>query len=135
MEDLNHLADQLSQHHELITVHSLVEILKTGAIVIARDTSPPQAGQRQGRIVGMATLIVVTKMSSRLGLIEDVVVDEQFRGKGIARELMERLIALAKVGHLSYLDLTSHSSRVAAHALYKKLGFELRDTSKFRLKL
>lgn len=86
-------------------------------------------------IYGMAILIRVEKLSRRIGLVEDVVVDESRRGQGLGRLLMEALIQRASELGLTSLKLTSRPTREAAHALYQKLGFERYDTDHFRLNL
>ena len=42
-------------------------------------------------IIGMATLIALATPSGLYGMIEDVVVDERVRGRGVGRALVERL--------------------------------------------
>ncbi len=58
------------------------------------------------------------------GLIEDVFVDESFRGKGYATELLKELIEEAKKLGCYKLIATSRRSRQYVHKLYRKLGFE-----------
>lgn len=86
-------------------------------------------------IVGMAMLIVTNRFSATVARVEEVVVDENHRGMGVARAIMESLIACAKELDVQRLELTSNASRAPAHALYRSLGFEVRDTTVFRLEL
>ena len=87
------------------------------------------------KIIGMATLLIIQMLSGPCADVEDVVVDETYRGQGCGTMLMEKLIARARIRKCDSIDLTSRPSRIAAHALYIKLGFVIRDTSVFRLKL
>lgn len=89
----------------------------------------------QKKIIAVATLYELHQMGKKSGYVEDVVVDEAYRGQGLGALLMRALIATAKKKKLSHLNLTSRSSRVAANKLYQKLGFEKRDTNVYRLKL
>ncbi len=87
------------------------------------------------KIIGVATLYELHQMGKKSGYVEDVVVDEAYRGQGLGMLLMRALIVAAKKKKLSHLNLTSRPSRVAANKLYQKLGFEKRDTNVYRLKL
>jgi ribosomal protein S18 acetylase RimI-like enzyme len=66
------------------------------------------------------------------GWIEDVVVDEAARGRGAGEALVQASLKLASQRGAKTLDLTSRPSRVAAHRLYEKSGFHVRDTSVYR---
>jgi len=81
----------------------------------------------------MGTMYIVRTLSASKACIEDVVVDEQSRGKGVGKFITQKLIELAKQQNVRYIDLTSKPERVAANELYKKLGFELRHTNAHRL--
>lgn len=85
-----------------------------------------------GRIVGMATFVRVPLPSGVRGHVEDVVVDESMRGKGIARLLLHRMTVLAKERDLRTLDLTSRPGRESALRLYESMGFVRRDTNVLR---
>ena len=55
-----------------------------------------------------------------------------FRNQHIATRLFEEVFSICKKEGVSYLELTSNPSRVAAHHLYHKLGFQVRKTTVFR---
>ena len=86
-----------------------------------------------GRIVGMATLVSLPLVTGRRGIVEDVVVDQEVRGRGVARLLLEAIVGEASRRRLDTLDLTSRPSRVSALRLYESLGFERRETNVLRL--
>lgn len=88
-----------------------------------------------GKIIGMATLISYRIPQNMRGYVEDVVVDESMRGKGVGKKLMNHIIEKARDLGVRYLNLTSRPSREAAQKLYESLGFEKRDTNVFRLPL
>ena len=87
------------------------------------------------RIIGMASLYMMNKLSKRTGEVEDVVVDNAYRGQGLGEKLMQTVIDTARAEHLKTLHLTSRPERVAGNKLYQKLGFELKQTNPYRLKL
>jgi len=89
----------------------------------------------ENKLVGIASIYIMHKATRTLGFVEDVVVDEGYRGKGIATELMNGLIAAARERGVSQCNLTSHPSRVEANKLYQKLGFRIKETNVYRLAL
>ena len=88
------------------------------------------------RIVGCATLCVYDSPTGRKASVEDVVVSSAYRGQGIGRALLQRIIDFAG-SKLSPIDLhlTSNPSRAEANALYQALGFELRETNVYKMSL
>ncbi|WP_311245539.1 GNAT family N-acetyltransferase [Microbacterium sp. WCS2018Hpa-23] len=88
--------------------------------------------RESGRIVGMATLAMAPLITGWHGSIEDVVVDQSTRGRGIARLLLEAIIDESERRGLSKLDLTSRPSRESALRLYESVGFLRRDTNVLR---
>ncbi|HUX94776.1 MAG TPA: GNAT family N-acetyltransferase [Bacteroidales bacterium] len=89
----------------------------------------------EGEIAGMLTAVVYFIPTGTKFWIEDVVVDETFRGKGIGKALMIRAMEFAKIIGAGSVDLTSRPSRIAANKLYVDLGFELRETNVYRYSL
>jgi ribosomal protein S18 acetylase RimI-like enzyme len=83
-------------------------------------------------VVGMLTLVVVRLPSARVAHIEDVVVDERSRGRGIGSRLIQAALALAAEAGAQHVDLTSRPTRVEANRLYTSLGFEARETNVYR---
>ena len=95
-------------------------------LVIAREH---QAG---GRIIGMlsyATYRIPTGLNFR---IEDVVVEQAGRGRGVGRQLMKYALARAKEMKADKIDLTSSPQRIAANQLYQSMGFRLKKTNVYR---
>jgi ribosomal protein S18 acetylase RimI-like enzyme len=90
------------------------------------------ARERDGRVVGMATLALLPIPTGVRAWIEDVVVDQAARGRGIGALLTREAIRLAQAGGAPTVDLTSRPSRAAANRLYTSLGFELRETNVYR---
>ena len=88
------------------------------------------------RIVGCATLCVYESPTGRKASVEDVVVSSAYRGQGIGRTLLQRIIDFAG-SKLSPIDLhlTSNPTRVEANALYQALGFELRETNVYKMEI
>lgn len=90
--------------------------------------------RRNDDIVGMITLCEYFCPTGRKVWIEDVVIDSELRGKGLGQRLVEFAISYVKE-NLSpcSLMLTSRPSRIAANELYRKSGFEQRQTNVYKI--
>ncbi len=82
--------------------------------------------EEAGREVGRASLYLLFNdlHIEPYGLLEDVFVQEEYRGKGYARELIYAVIEEAKKQKCYKLIATSRESRSEVHAMYQKYGFE-----------
>ena len=83
----------------------------------------------------MAELAIVLKPEGIIAQIEDVVVDEAQRGKGIGQALSKKLLERARARGARIVQLSSHPAREAGNKLYQKLGFEKWDTNFYKMKL
>jgi ribosomal protein S18 acetylase RimI-like enzyme len=86
-------------------------------------------------IVGTLTLAVFRIPTGVRAWIEDVVVDEAARGRGVGEALTLRAVELARAAGARSVELTSRPTREAANRLYRRLGFEVRETNVLRLTL
>lgn len=86
-------------------------------------------------IVGTALLSTYKVISGYRGMVDDVVVDAAQRGKGIGRKLMERLLEEARNMGLDEVLLFTGHHRSPAIALYKSLGFTLRESGLYNLRM
>jgi ribosomal protein S18 acetylase RimI-like enzyme len=86
-------------------------------------------------IVGTAAVIVYATPIWRKARIEDVVVDQAARGRGVGEALVKECIEVARRHGAGMVELQSARSREAANRLYPRLGFELRESNVYRLTL
>jgi ribosomal protein S18 acetylase RimI-like enzyme len=128
VEAFARLLPQLSTSAAPVTLKSLAAVIDapTNAVLIARDLS---AG---GQIVGTLTLVTFCIPTAVRAWIEDVVVDGGARGLGVGEALVKAAVSLGTQRGARTIDLTSRQSRRAAHRLYEKVGFHVRDTSVYR---
>jgi ribosomal protein S18 acetylase RimI-like enzyme len=105
------------------------------AIVTAEDTHLLVARDDDGTITGTTTLVVFRIPTGVRALIEDVVVDSAYAGRGISYDLARFAIDLARRCGAKTVDLTSRPSREAANHVYQKLGFQQRETNVYRFSL
>ncbi len=122
---LNHLLPQLSTTAQLLTLVDVERLIDAPGttVFVARDGDT---------IVGTLTLVVFDIPSGTRAWIEDVVVDESVRGRGIGEELTRAALELALAKSARSVDLTSRPSRRAANELYQKIGFVARETNVYR---
>jgi ribosomal protein S18 acetylase RimI-like enzyme len=124
------LTPQLSSSSPAPGADELAAIVASPATVmfIARDVET-------GEIVGSLTLALFRIPTGIRAWIEDVVVDQAARGQGVGEALNQAALSRARAEGAKTVDLTSRPSREAANRLYKRIGFEQRDTNVYRLKL
>ena len=88
-----------------------------------------------GKIIGIALMCCYSVISGQKGWIEDVVVHANYRGQGIGRQLISQLIDTGKQHNLSQILLFTEDHRTAAIRLYTDLGFQVKDSRIYTLKL
>ena len=86
------------------------------------------------QIAGMLTVGIYYSPTGGKAWIEDVVVDETFRGQGISKLLVAHAIEFVKSKQIPLLMLTSNPKRIAANKLYQAMGFERKETNVYRMK-
>lgn len=89
----------------------------------------------EGAVVGMLTLGIYGSPTGSKAWIEDVVVDESYRGRSLGRRLVAHAIDVAREKGIDTLMLTSNPKRIAANELYRSLGFEKKETNMYKMKL
>jgi len=119
------LIPQLSSSSAPISAQELEEIIES-------DTTVLFAARSEKEIVGLLTLAIFRIPTGVRAWIEDVVVDNQARGKGVGDALNRAALAEAERRGAKTVDLTSRPSREAANRLYQRLGFKQRDTNVYR---
>lgn len=86
-------------------------------------------------IVGCATLCIFHSPTGKKASIEDVVVDINYRGQHLGKNLMLYILEQAKAYAPIELHLTSNPKRVAANKLYQSLGFQKKETNCYRMSI
>ncbi len=127
LEAINDLLSQLSSSALLLSPTDLREIIqsKSSRLLMAK---------KDGQYYGSLTLAIFKIPTGTRAWVEDVVVNKSARGKGVGKMLLECAVSMAKEAGAKTIDLTSRPSREAANALYRKAGFELRETNVYRYK-
>ena len=129
VEAFERLTPQLSSSNPPPDRDCLVDIVSAPAtdLFVATDDD--------GVILGTATLATFRIPTGRRAWIEDVVVDDAARGKGVGGLLTRAMIDRAEELGCVTVDLTSRPTREAANRLYLREGFEIRETNVYRFDL
>ena len=127
------LIPQLSRSNPPPDAGALDAIVSSDASILLVAIDPGVDGERA--VLGSMTLVLFRIPTGLRAWIEDVVVDEASRGRGVGEALNRAAIERARREGASTVDLTSRPSREAANRLYQRLGFEERSTNVYRLTL
>lgn len=127
-EALARLLPQLNAQLRIPTMERLQAIMADPAstLLVARDGE---------EIVGTTTLIVYTTPFWIKARLDEVVVDESARGKGVGSALVKASLEIAREKGVEVVELQSGVQREAANRLYPSLGFKLRETNVYRIVL
>jgi ribosomal protein S18 acetylase RimI-like enzyme len=122
VEALARLVPQLTSRRDPPGLLELAEIAAAPgtSLLVARDGDD---------VLGMLTLVVYRVPTGLRGVIEDVVVDETARGRGVGEALAHEALSLADAVGVDSVSLTSRPEREAANRLYRRVGFEQRETN------
>jgi ribosomal protein S18 acetylase RimI-like enzyme len=117
------LVPQLSAERRAPGRHELAEIAAAPGttLLVARDDD--------GAVVGTLTLLLYRVPTGRHGWIHDVVVDGAARGRGVGEALTREALRRAGEAGVATVHLTTRPQREAANRLYRRLGFEQRETN------
>ncbi|HEV2140428.1 MAG TPA: GNAT family N-acetyltransferase, partial [Candidatus Dormibacteraeota bacterium] len=88
-------------------------------------------------IVGTTTVIVYTTPFWIKARLDEVVVDVGARGKGVGEALVKAALDIGRERGAQVAELQSGRGerRAAAHRLYERLGFKIRETNVMRIVL
>lgn len=127
LEAINRLIAQLSTSSHTFTEAELNSL-------IASPQSHLYALEYDEKIIGMVTLCIYQCPTGRKAWIEDVVVDQNHRGKGYGKLMVRKAMEECQSRGNVTLMLTSRPSRIVANQLYQSLGFEKRETNVYKMK-
>ncbi|HYM66698.1 MAG TPA: GNAT family N-acetyltransferase [Patescibacteria group bacterium] len=105
--------------------------------VLADPAATLRVARERDQIVGTATVLCFATPFWLKARLDEVVVDASARGRGVGEALVAACIEVARQKGAEIVELQSGRGpqREAAHRLYRRMGFEPRDSTVFRLKL
>ncbi len=128
LDALTALLPQLNPKLKPLTMERLSTVIGDPATTLL-------VARYDARIVGAAAVLVFATPAFVKARIEDVVVDEHARGKGVGEALVRRCLEVARERGAEIVELQSARWREVANRLYPRLGFELRESNLYRLNL
>lgn len=127
VNDINSLLPQLSKSASPLTLERLNELFDNGTrVFVALDGD---------KIIGTVLLCTMVILVGRKDWIEDVVVDDNYRRRGVATVLMEMAHEVSRARGAKSINLTSKPDRDGARNMYGDMGYVERNTGVFRLEL
>ena len=141
VDNINNLLKQLTDKPKSYDRYGIKRLARQRNVFVHVITDGPK-----NEIVGMAVLKVddgrMFTQNYKKAYIGDVVVDSNYRGRGIAEKLMHSLMILARKLNAKYVSLTSNPNnpnRAAAIRLYERIVFkkigELNGSNYYRMEL
>ena len=127
--DLNQLADLLAElftlendfcpdrEKQLRGLRLILDNPTLGRLFVLRD---------HARVAGMANVLITVSTSEgcRVAVLEDVIVRDGYRGKGLGLQLVEHILAWARMEGMTRVTLLADRDNKTALDFYRKLGFE-----------
>ena len=94
--------------------------------VIDTDQSAIFLVKENDRYIGVATVHMIPQIrkGGYCAEIEEMYVEPDFQGKGVAQELMAAILNWAKQNNIDTIRLESDNGLARAHRFYEKHGFE-----------
>jgi GNAT superfamily N-acetyltransferase len=88
-------------------------------------------------VIGTSTVIVYSTPFWIKARLDEVVVDQSARGTGVGEALVKACLDIGRERGAEVAELQSGrgQERAAAHRLYGRMGFKLRETDLFRIEL
>ncbi|SRR5258706_7662756 len=130
-EAVKRLVPQLGTHKSIPSRQELTLLINSEASTLWIARYPDE----QGEIAGILTIAIYQVPTGLRSIVEDVVVDQHLRRRGIAEALLRSAIEYAQDVGANGVSLTSNPQREAANKLYQALGFERRETNSYFYKI
>jgi len=111
-----------AQSHGLSVI---IDSAETGDIIVAHDA---------GQIVAMVNLLytVSTALGGRVAILEDMVVSDNHRNKGVGSKLLKYALEFAQNQGCQRITLLTDDDNSGAHRFYEHHGFERSTMVPFR---
>lgn len=84
-----------------------------------------------GKLVAFGWVFPRQTLLRKQAVVEDMIVDQEYRGKGYGKEILRLLIEAMRSQDIEVMELTTNPKREAANALYKSEGFWLHETNHY----
>ena len=121
--------------HEALDINNAKKIIEKS---MKTEMIKYLVAEDNGKIIGSCYLVIIPNITNNcrsIGFIENVITDENYRGKGIGKNIIRKAIELSKNENCYKVILQSGMKRESAHTFYEKLGFDGESKKAFDLRL
>lgn len=126
---------------DLEKVRSLIAQLDSAAVVNEQSLYRAMLDgyiskvEENGKLLGMGWIFPRQTLLRKQAVVEDMIVDDSQRGRGLGEKILLELLQWAKDQGVEVVELTTNPKRIAANGLYQKVGFKLHVTNHYLLDL
>ena len=127
------LYDQLVSSNEKISMDKINKVWDS----IEKNNIKYFLAKENNEVIGTCYIAIIpnlTRTGQSIGYVENVIIDEKHRKKGIGRKLMEMAINYAKEENCYKVVLQSRMDRKEAHKFYESIGFSGNSKKAFELR-
>lgn len=128
-KDIDSIYNLLKELYETIEDKSGLDIEKAYEkleFFISNDNNLTFVAECEGNIVGFISVFIRKTILHTLpsALIEELVVDKNYRGKGIGKRLIEAVIKKCEELNIGEIEVSTEITNINAREFYKSMGFK-----------
>jgi len=112
-----------------IVPKNMKKLKKAWHKIIKADYDYELVLEKDNKLIGHVTMRIIPEfwLKEKVGMIDDVVIDKDYRGQGLAKKMMKELEKIAKKKKIKTLILYTENYRPEAIKLYEKLKYQKLD--------
>lgn len=131
---LSRLLEILFSQEQEFTPNAALQEAGLSAIISNPQVGEIMLAEADGKIIGMVSLLytVSTALGARVAILEDMIVDPDFRGRGVGSRLLEYALRISRERECARVTLLTDAGNVGAHRLYERFGFSKSEMIPFR---
>jgi ribosomal protein S18 acetylase RimI-like enzyme len=127
------LYEQLNPEEKVINIKDAKVIWKT----IEKNNIKYFIAKEDGKVVSLCYIAIIpnlTRNGKPIGFIENVITDENYRRKGLGKNVMEMAIKFAKESNC-YKALLQSNKKESSQKFYESIGFDGEKKRAFDIRL
>ena len=132
VKDINILLPQQARLPRFLNLKELKRV--TGQDFFHLYVARAKIGNRSS-IVGMGSVIFYWVPTGLISFIEELTVDEHFRGLKIGLRLVQKLVDDAKKKKAKHITTYTNFDRLAANGVYQRLNFFKKEANLYRMNI
>ncbi|MGE0737903.1 GNAT family N-acetyltransferase [Sulfurimonas sp.] len=125
IKELCRLLNELFTQEAEFTPDEVVQERALAKIISDESIGEIFVASHDGEIVAMVNILYTfsTALGAKVAILEDMIVDERYRGQDIGSSLMDFALKRIKAKGCKRITLLSDSDNFKAHKFYEKQGF------------